>query len=356
MAYIDHLPFRLKYRCATLSFAADDISIDAFNRRDPMPRRQVSSAVELFVELAFAGVPAAARPPVLVSTHTHVGRLEVNILMPRAVDIGRRLRSFNPHPPTSGSRNDWDGFVDMVNRAFGWADPRCPKRRKVIAAPSWMEKHIAEFVRQRAAGEVVSLDLDDPRFRAYALARRAVRHGHVGRTSIVGRLNQGLAAHGWGVTSESRTGITCGPLAGSGRRVTLTGAAFRENHNVAKDSIVSEVRRQEELIAAPRRVREALAKRAAANRAIGGWPANPLPDPDRILASPRPQGAMMARLEQVIARVVLRVRLKVRAYLLSDIFTQRPLAAIRTTADKLETLVDLIRQFDRPATENRSTH
>ncbi|MBS0125680.1 hypothetical protein [Thetidibacter halocola] len=94
--------------------------------------------MRLFFEVAFAGVPEPARPPVMVSTHTHLGRLEVSVLIPRAVTSETGLRSFNPHPPTRGSELDWDAYVDVVYAELGWVDPRCPLRRQLVTPPQWM--------------------------------------------------------------------------------------------------------------------------------------------------------------------------------------------------------------------------
>ncbi|MFV2052976.1 hypothetical protein [Aliiroseovarius sp. YM-037] len=97
------LSFKKKYRVVTLSFHRDDIDVAAFNSGDPVLRQQVAAAVELVFETAFAGVPLEARPPHLVTTHTHLGRLEVNIAVPRFVlSPEGKIRSINPHPMQRG--------------------------------------------------------------------------------------------------------------------------------------------------------------------------------------------------------------------------------------------------------------
>ena len=91
------LPFKASYRVALLSFDPSDVDVALFNDGDKIARQSVSGAIDLFLELAFAGLPRACRPPVFAGTHTHTGRLEINIVMPRFVraETGK-LRSYNP--------------------------------------------------------------------------------------------------------------------------------------------------------------------------------------------------------------------------------------------------------------------
>lgn len=134
----------LRYRVATLSFAADDIDVAAFNAGDLQSRSAVSAAIDLFLEMAFAGIPSDRRPPVLVGTHTHTGRLEINVALPRFVmNLSGKVRSFNPHPPQAGSKLFWDAFCDHLNESFGWANPRSVQRASQIKGPDWAEKRVA---------------------------------------------------------------------------------------------------------------------------------------------------------------------------------------------------------------------
>lgn len=90
-------------------------------------------------------IPERARPPIFVGTHTHLGRLEANILMGRGAGVpGGLVRSINPHP-------------------------RCSSRRRWITAPAWMEKELAEYARRLEGGEELRPNLDDPRYRALSL-------------------------------------------------------------------------------------------------------------------------------------------------------------------------------------------
>lgn len=306
--YIDALTYRCRYRCVTLSYAAGDIDAAAFNAGDTHLRASVNEAVRLFLELAFAGIPPRARPPLLVSTHTHLGRLEVNILMPRAVGLpGSQLRSWNPHPPAAASRNDWDAWTDVINNDFGWSDPRCPLRRQAITPPSWMVKETAELMRRAATGNPVRVDPADPRFRAWSLARAAIRDGPVDRDTIRDQVAQGLAPFQWGITSESVDGITCGPLHESGRRVTFRGAALGDGAEDARDPFDAMLARQREIALAPERVRDAMIRRAEANRAL--LRASPMPRPPASGLSPRPRkvASLATRLQAFIMQFEARL-------------------------------------------------
>lgn len=138
------LRLKMKYRVTTLSFHEADIDVKAFNTGDARLRKQVAIAVEMFLETAFAGVPSEARPPCLVTTHSHLGRLEVNVAMPRFVRCpSGAVRSINPHPNQKGSQNLWDALRDVLNMAFGWRGPHQENTRQILRGPNWAEKKIA---------------------------------------------------------------------------------------------------------------------------------------------------------------------------------------------------------------------
>jgi hypothetical protein len=134
----------LRYRVATLSFATEDIDVAKFNTGDVQSRQAISVTVDLFLEMAFAGIPPDHRPPVLVGTHTHTGRLEINFGIPRyVINSSGKVRSFNPHPPMKGSEIYWDAFGDFLNERFGWANPRAAEQASQIKGPDWAEKRVA---------------------------------------------------------------------------------------------------------------------------------------------------------------------------------------------------------------------
>ena len=100
------LPFRRRYASLVLSFAREDIDCAAFNAGDSCLRGQVDLTLQLVLDLAWAGIPPEARPVCYATTHSHTGRLEVNLALPRAVfRPDGRIMSHNPHPPGTVSRS-----------------------------------------------------------------------------------------------------------------------------------------------------------------------------------------------------------------------------------------------------------
>ncbi|SEL59343.1 hypothetical protein SAMN05444413_111102 [Roseivivax marinus] len=334
-AYIDALPFRSRYRSCVLSFSPDELDVRRFNDGASASRTAVSGALRLLLEMAYAGVPLAARPPVLASTHTHLGRLEVNLLLPRAVGLpGDQLKSINPHPPGRESRDDWDAYTDVVNATFGWADPRCPMRRRHITPPSWMAKAAAELMRRAERGEQVGVDQSDPRYRAWSLCRQATAAGLAARDDIVAHVGAGLGPYGWAVTSQSRADITCGPIDGQGPRVTFRGAALGDGAEDAIDPFDAMSARQLEIAAAPKRLTQALNRRADFNRrnlSSRTWPDVILPEPAQLLDRPRPLMTSGGARSSLLGRLIDRL---MRA--LSDLVSARAIAALAP-----KTLTDL---------------
>lgn len=140
----------LRYRVATMSFDVGDVDVQAFNAGDEEARQSVSVAIDLFLKMTFAGIPPEHRAPVLVGTHTHTGRLEINFAVPRYVtNLSGKVRSFNPHPPQKGSERFWDALGDHLNDMFGWANPRADQYSASIKGPNWAEKRVAAADRLR---------------------------------------------------------------------------------------------------------------------------------------------------------------------------------------------------------------
>ncbi|MGR3598862.1 MAG: hypothetical protein ACU0FH_00415 [Heliomarina sp.] len=142
------LKFEATYRVALLSFDPTEVDVVQFNAGNKRVRGSIAVAIDLFLALAFAGVPSRCRPPVYVGTHTHTGRLEINIAMPRFVwtETGE-LRSYNPHPPMRGSRNAFDALGDFLIARFGWSNPRALDRAAGVMGPDWAEKRVAAAAR-----------------------------------------------------------------------------------------------------------------------------------------------------------------------------------------------------------------
>ncbi|NVO27317.1 hypothetical protein HJ526_07800 [Donghicola sp. C2-DW-16] len=150
--FLQHLPFTRRFSAMTMTFAEGDVPVAAFNRGDREQRDRVGKAVTAVLELAYLHVPPEKRPPVLVGTHTHTGRLEVNLLLPRAVLAGHgRYMSWNPCPPTPRHREMWDLQRQLINARFGWAEPTDPRRTQWVSFPSWLSKSTAELERHGLA-------------------------------------------------------------------------------------------------------------------------------------------------------------------------------------------------------------
>ncbi|MBM2578166.1 hypothetical protein JQC91_17805 [Jannaschia sp. Os4] len=214
---IDALETKRRYRCATLSFARDDVDIEKWRRRDPEAVRRIDAAIELWRETAFAGIVPNARPPMIVSTHLHVGRLEVNLLVPSCVMVptpmDRRVpRAYNPHPPLSASRALWTAYEDAVNGAFGWRDPRDPGNLSPVRGPSWLEKRAAaldRWIEARVDEEgdgtgdtpdpkpAAGLDQEDPRVRLLRATKSIARGGATSRDALLSGLDPTLTDLGW---------------------------------------------------------------------------------------------------------------------------------------------------------------
>jgi hypothetical protein len=156
-AAIRAAPGQLKYRSGVLSFAPEDIDVTRFNAGGPDLRSAINLALGLWIEIAFAGVPEDARPPVFVTTHTHTARLEVNFLSPRWIlRSDGKIRSYNPDPPGPESQALWTAYQDLLNARYGWADPDAPDRQRLVQLPHWRVKQRAEL---RRAGVAEAPDL-----------------------------------------------------------------------------------------------------------------------------------------------------------------------------------------------------
>lgn len=273
------LPFQRKYRFGLLSFEEGDIDVDAFNAGDPRPRREVDLALALFVQALWSGVPADARPMPYVTTHTHTGRLEINVAHPRAVHVNGRAFSHNPDPPTrQGEPSEyWRSFRDLLNLTFGWADPEDPARRLNFARPDWEAKLLAE-------GERAGLTaVPDRRDQALYAVWDAVQAGEVfSREDVLAVLDVHLAPAGWRVLSTTDKTVTIGaPGAPPKQRLRLKGRYFSADFDGRPETpdpepvLREKARRLAELETAPARFQAAWEKRAAYNRkryGRGDWP------------------------------------------------------------------------------------
>lgn len=276
------LPFQRKYRFGLLSFDEADIDVDAFNAGHPRLRREVDLALDLFFEALWPSIPAEARPSPYVTTHTHTGRLEVNVALARSVHVGERVYSHNPDPPTPfGAAPDyWRAFRDLVNLIFGWADPEDPARRRNFVRPDWEAKLQAE------GGRAGLSPVPDLRDHAMGAVWEAVQAGEVfSRDDVIAVLEAHLAGSGWQVLSTKNNSVTIGASqAPVTDRIRLKGWYFsadfdgRPERPDPEAMARAKARRMAALATAPERFQAAWAQRAAYNRGRYGGERWPVPD------------------------------------------------------------------------------
>lgn len=112
---IDAVPYQWRYTSGVIAFESDDRPTD---EEQQIVRSQ-------FETLAFAGL-ASERRDIFWVRHTHENRVELHFLVPRIeLESGR---SFNIAPP--GSSHAYDALRDVLNKAYGWADPLDPARNR----------------------------------------------------------------------------------------------------------------------------------------------------------------------------------------------------------------------------------
>lgn len=278
-AAIRAAPGERKYRSCVLSFAASDIDCTAFNAADPKLRSAIDLAIRLWIDVAFAGIPETCRPPVLATTHTHLDRLEVNLLVPRWVTRSDgAMRSFNPDPPGPAGRATWEAVEDLLNGRFGWADPRDPARRRAVQVPDWQLKERAAALRTGCSPEpdlrekLATTLLDDVN------AGRIVR-----RADVLERLREIGAQEGFIIHGTGADHITIGaPDAQPIRRQRLQGLLFIETFHAPEDLLPDPGERRRQAMAraailatAPSRLQTRWQARAAFNQSrygLGAWP------------------------------------------------------------------------------------
>ena len=277
---IASLPFQRKFRFALLSFDPADIDVTAFNAGDLSLRRAVDSALKAVFDAFWPGIPQRARPHVFATTHTHVGRLEVNIAFARAVfPEARRPRSLNPDPPTpyGEAPRYWRACRDMLIQRWKWSDPEDPARRQLIIAPDWRTKEIAEALR---AGEAPAPLPYEP---AIDVLNAAATAGTLrSRADVMACLNDNMAPSGWSVLSMTDKTVTIGPPdAPVSERVRLGGAMMSASFGGKPDAAEiaqAQAARARVLREAAPQFADLLATRAAYNRKTYGFSLQEAPD------------------------------------------------------------------------------
>lgn len=295
------LRYQNRYRSGVLSFAGSDILPKDFNAGDVEARAQVAQIIDLLRQTLFPGIPEPVRPHLLVGTHTHAGRLEVNFAVPQGV-IGPdgRVRSWNPDPP-GRSRDLRVALRDLVNLRFGFADPEDPRRRQLVMATHWRVKLQAEANRMKEAHTPDAIHVLCDELRAQTLAGEFCDRRQV-MTWLDHRLRNASEfdpLSGWELLRSTSKSLTIGQRNGpETRRVRLRGAVCEAGFGWANDPNTERreellMARQQELRTAPERYRAAWARVAAFNRSRLGrriWPEHHF-DPEEWLSGCRDSAA-----------------------------------------------------------------
>ncbi|MHA3977362.1 hypothetical protein ACW9UR_06755 [Halovulum sp. GXIMD14794] len=285
---IEVLPFKCSYNAATLSFAATDIPVQEFNAGRGPHRDRVGRILRLFLDIAFVGIAPVHRPPIFANTHTHTGRLEVNVVLPRMVlrpgaSGPAQMMAFNPHPPGKASLRLWDSFTDTVNGSFGYADPRGIDHLRLVGLPDWQLKAAAEASRHGLGA------LPDQRTQLAAHALTLYECGAVSdRASLLYEMESTLFDNGIEVVAVAHSTVTFANRHGERWRMRghLFSDAFSPEHPVhdLPDYDYQEYRRSA-LRLAPERLWRALERRTNFHRhRYRGT--HPLPDPHATLNAP----------------------------------------------------------------------
>ena len=222
IATLNALQTSTKIRAATLSFHRDDMNAALFNAGDPVLRRRVAQILELIDAYAHAAVPKSARLPFLVSTHTHLGRLELNMLWPRAIIGGHgHVLNYNQHSMRRGAKAQWDAIEDFVNAEFGFADPRDPGRAQMISGPDGIEKQV---VAAQRAGLIYGPD--KPKHFFVQQLHQLSDHG-LSTPDFVKAVAALVDAHGWVRHRHDGSSLTVGPADASvTQKLRLRGTAL----------------------------------------------------------------------------------------------------------------------------------
>ena len=273
--------FQNRYRVLTMTFAKSDIDTPAFNRGDRAARQAVAACIEAFFKVAFAGVPETNRFPSIVGTHTHTGRLEVNIAMAHGIRNAKgQVCSFNPDPPKQGSKRDFLNLNDSLNKHFGWKDPGCPSVRQKLKTADWIQKQAAESERN-----FVSPQAEDP-FVNLWLVLKSLLDDFENRADLLEGIAPILTMSNLYISDQTNGSITIKNLSSeSSEGMVLRGTLM----NAATQASPTDFeKRKEYLVGSDDRLTKSWQKRAAwnSNRFSGGNWAETVPDFYAILNQP----------------------------------------------------------------------
>lgn len=207
--------YKNKYRSGVLSFHVGDVDVGNFNAGRRAERSKVAAIVDLLLRCLTPGIPPRSRPPIYLTTHTHVGRLEINFAIATVVrKPDGPIRYFNCGAPRQTEKL-WTAFRDLINLRFGFADPDDPKRRKLVELKTW-----------NADGPQVETIT-----RVVADIENRVRDGSIrNRSGVLKVLKAAGSEHGWSRIWQTSQAISIQLRDGKpGSRVQLTGLACRSD-------------------------------------------------------------------------------------------------------------------------------
>lgn len=283
LAVISRQTFQHRFAAATLSFAPDEIDVPEFNS-DGKSRRLVASAIEVFLECVFPGIPVAARPPVMVGTHVHTGRLELNIIIPKAVLTASGYRSYNPAPPGTKTQTRWDLVAAFLCAAFDWRDPNDPLNRRLVTHPDWVLKRRAEQIRAGIFNE------NELRWVIEKSAMKAYHEGAVCRDQLLAELSPILKANCYHIAATTSRSVSFKPDSGTeGETIIVKGLLFCSGHFLdAIGSYGAELDPNARRQSLGADLASALAATAERNRKRFDFDAAAAPDPDPFALIDRP--------------------------------------------------------------------
>lgn len=328
-AFIDSLKTKHTYFCSTLSFARSDIDLVAWQAGDATLRAQIDAAIDLWKDVAFAGIAQRCRPPILANTHLHTGRLEVNILAPRAIvrHIGNEFipRSHNPRPPIGAQRNVWTHYQDALNHTFGWADPGDPQRATRVSCADWVMKRAAVLQRWIDSHQ-------NPDIEAYLLAEPAqVAIFHAAHTfsetnthdrdALLRNLDPVLKRLDWTIENVKPDSIILRDR--TGEQIFLLEGTFCAEHRV-EPTRADIAARKAVLAQAPGKLDDAMTKCASYNERILGPDTASPPAPDMLNIRNR----MVRKKHRTMAQMLRDTAMAVIALLREKISTARRDAAL----------------------------
>lgn len=283
LAAIAQQTYQNRFAAVTLSFSPDEIDVLKFNQGGTS-RPVVAHAIDMFLECVFPGIPVAARPPVMIGTHVHTGRLELNIIIPKAVLTANGYRSYNPSPPGTKTQMRWDLVAAFLCAAFDWRDPNDPLNRRLVTHPDWVLKRRAEQIR---AGTFDEIEL---RWMIERSAMKAYQDGADCRDQLLAELSPTLEAHRYHIAATTSRSVSFKPDSGTkGETIIVKGLLFCSGHFLdAIGSYGAELDPNARRQSLGADLASALAATAQRNRVRFDFDAAAAPDPDPLALLNRP--------------------------------------------------------------------